>query len=255
MGRVEGKTALITGAGSGLGRAFAERLAQEGASLLLTDIDEDAVVAVAKEVAGNDRQAMAIAHDVTSTEQWENAIKQAETDLGKIDILINNAGITIMGDIESISLEDLHTTFRIDVDGVFLGTKLGIGSMKKTGGGSIINISSIAGQQASSTLVAYNAAKAAVTMITKSAALHCAEQKYDIRCNSVHPGAIHTPIIDKVLAQVPNPEETLAGFAAAHPVGRLGQPDEVASVVLYLASDESSFATGAEFNVDGGATA
>ena len=255
MGRVEGKTALITGAGSGLGKAFAERLAEEGAQILATDIDETTVSEVAAEITKNNRAASAMVHDVTDPQQWEDVIKKAEADLGKIDILVNNAGITLMGDIETMTLEDLHTTFRIDVDGVFLGTKLGIGSMKKTGGGSIINISSIAGQQASSNLVAYNAAKAAVTMITKSSALHCAEQKYNIRCNSVHPGAIHTPIIDKVLAQVPNPEETLAGFEAAHPVGRLGQPQDIANIVLYLASDESSFATGAEFNVDGGATA
>lgn len=254
MGRVEGKTVLVTGGGSGLGRAFSEKLASEGAKIAVTDIDVEAAQETAKNIADKGQTAQAFAHDVTREDEWVSVLGDVQEALGGIDVLINNAGITLMGDIESSSLEDLHTTFSIDVDGVFLGCKLGIGAMKQTGGGSIINISSIAGQQASSNLVTYNAAKAAVTMISKSSALHCAEQKYNIRCNTVHPGAIHTPIIDKVLAQVPNPEETLAGFAAAHPIGRMGQPSDVANLVLYLASDESDFATGGEFNIDGGAT-
>ena len=138
--------------------------------------------------------------------------------------------------------------------GVFLGCKFAVANMK-VHGGSIINMSSSAGLKAYSYLTGYNAAKAAVTLMTKSVALHCAENGYGIRCNSVHPGAIRTAIIDKVLAQVDNPEETLAGFEAAHPVGHLGHPDDVSAIVAYLASDESRFATGAAFSIDGGATA
>jgi 3(or 17)beta-hydroxysteroid dehydrogenase len=158
-----------------------------------------------------------------------------------------------MGSIEDLTLEAFKHEFSIDVDGVFLGCKYGIGLMKKQGG-SIINMSSAAGIKASPLLCAYNGAKGAVNMMTKSIALYCAEQKNNIRCNSVHPGAIHTEIIDKTLAQSENPDELMATFVASHPVGHLGVPGDIASIVSYLASDESSFATGSQFVVDGGMT-
>ena len=173
---------------------------------------------------------------------------------GQLDVLVNNAGITTMGSIEDLELEAFRHELEIDVIGVFLGCKFAVANMKDRGG-SIINMSSSAGLKAYSFLTGYNAAKAAVTLMTKSVALHCAENGYGIRCNSVHPGAIRTAIIDKVLAQVDNPEETLAGFEAAHPVGYLGHPDDISAIVAYLASDESRFATGAAFSIDGGATA
>ena len=167
---------------------------------------------------------------------------------------MNNAGITTLGSIEEVTLEQLRHEFDVDVVGVFLGTKLAIPQLLPHGG-SIINMASMAGVRAQGHLVAYNAAKAAVTHMSKSCALHFAEKGYPIRCNTVHPGAIHTPIIDKVLAQSDDPDALYASFVASHPVGRLGRPEEIAAICVYLASDESAFATGAEFRVDGGSTA
>ena len=250
-GRLKGRTALVTGAASGLGAAISVRLAEEGANLMLTDIDLAGVEAQAKSV-GN--AARASEHDVSSESDWKRVTDASLAHFGGLDIVVNNAGITTMGSIEDLELDAFRNELEVDVIGVFLGCKYAVAAMKETGG-SIINMSSSAGLKATSYLVGYNAAKAAVTLMTKSVALHCAEKGYAIRCNSVHPGAIRTPIIDKVLSQVEDPEATLAGFAAAHPVGHLGKPDDVAAIVAYLASDESAFATGAAFSVDGGATA
>jgi len=249
--RLAGKTALVTGAASGLGAAIAERFAMEGANVILTDIDTEGVTAQAKSIGPG---TLSFTHDVSSAEHWQVVMDKSVAHFGRLDVLVNNAGITTMGSIEELEVEAFRHELEIDVIGVFLGCKYAVTAMKEHGG-SIINMSSSAGLKAYSYLVGYNAAKAAVTLMTKSVALHCAENGYGIRCNSVHPGAIRTAIIDKVLAQVDNPEETLAGFEAAHPVGHLGQPDDVAAIVAYLASDESRFATGAAFSVDGGATA
>jgi 3(or 17)beta-hydroxysteroid dehydrogenase len=250
-GRLLGKTALVTGAASGLGAAIAARLAAEGAHVVLTDIDVDGLNTQAACI-GSDTLALRL--DVTSESDWRAAIAGTAARFGVLDVLVNNAGITTMGSIEDLGLEAFRHELDIDVIGVFLGCKAGVAAMKERGG-SIINMSSSAGLKAYSYLCGYNAAKAAVTLMTKSVALHCAQSGYRIRCNSVHPGAIRTAIIDKVLAQVDDPEATLAGFEAAHPVGHLGHPDDVSSIVAYLASDESRFATGAAFSVDGGATA
>ena len=244
------KVALVTGGASGLGEAIARRLSADGAAVVIADIDTQNAETMASEL-GN--EAMALQLDVSQERDWVSGIATIEERFGRLDILVNNAGITTMGNVEDISYDDFVHEFNIDVFGVFLGCKYGIGLMKKIGG-SIINMSSAAGIRASADLVAYNAAKSAIIGFTKSVALHCAQQQYDIRCNSVHPGAIHTPIIDKVLAQTENPEEVMAGFVAAHPVGHLGKPAEIAAMVAYLASDESTFATGAQFVVDGGMT-
>jgi 3(or 17)beta-hydroxysteroid dehydrogenase len=250
MGRVEGKIALVTGAASGLGKAIAERLAEEGATVVLTDIDESEGARVAKAIGGG---AMFLAHDVTSGERWAEICAEVEKTHGRLDVLVNNAGITLMGSIEDIGWEQWRQTFAVDVDSVYWGCKTGIGLMKRTGG-SIVNIASGAGIKASAGLFAYNAAKAAVIAATKSIALHCGAQGYGIRCNAVAPGAVRTPIIDKVLAQVPDPDAMLKGFEASHPIGFIGQPSDIANIVLYLASDEARFATGAVFSVDGGMT-
>ncbi|MEM7018466.1 MAG: glucose 1-dehydrogenase [Pseudomonadota bacterium] len=251
MGRVQDKVALITGAASGLGQAMAERLAEEGAKIVVADIDVENGQKVAADIGEN---AVFISLDVTSESQWQDIMRQTEAHFGQLDVLVNNAGITLMGSIEDISFADWRKTMDIDLDGVFLGCKYGIELMKKSGGGSIINISSASGLKASSSLAAYNAAKSAVTLLTKSIALHCGEQRYGIRCNSVHPGTIKTPILEKVLAQVPNPDETMARFVSQHPIGHIGEPKDIANVVLYLASDEAKFATGGQFSVDGGLT-
>ena len=246
----ESKVALVTGAASGLGEAIAQRLAADGMVVVVADIDMANAGRVAKALTAS---SISLKLDVTQEQDWVEAIAAIEQQFGRLDVLVNNAGITTMGTVEDLTLEAFKHEFSIDVDGTFLGCKHGIGLMKKNGG-AIINMSSAAGIKASSLLCAYNAAKGAVTMLTKSVALHCAEQKNGIRCNSVHPGAIHTAIIDKTLAQSEDPDALMETFVASHPVGHLGKPSDIASIVSYLASNESSFATGAQFVVDGGMT-
>jgi NAD(P)-dependent dehydrogenase (short-subunit alcohol dehydrogenase family) len=246
-GRLEGKRAFVTGAASGLGEAITRRFIAEGAGVVLADIDAAAGTALAAELGA---AARFVPLDVTREDQWLAAFATCEA----LDVLVNNAGITTLGNIEEVTLAELIHEFEIDVYGVFLGCKHVIPKMRPHGG-SVINMSSMAGIKAQGNLVAYNAAKAAVTHMTKSCALHFAQQGYQIRCNSIHPGAIHTPIIDKVLAQSDDPDALYASFVASHPVGRLGKPEEIAGIAVYLASDESGFATGAEFRIDGGSTA
>lgn len=248
MTRIDGKNAIVTGAASGLGRAIAEKLSRDGARVTLTDVDRDGGKAVASEIGG---AAQFVEQDVSNGDQWA-AVWDAASKDQPVDVLVNNAGITIMGSIEDLDYEGWRKTFDVDVDSVFWGCKTAIANMKQSGGGSIVNIASAAGIRANAGLAAYNAAKAAVIMLTQSVALHCGQSKNGIRCNVVAPGTIKTAIIDKVLAQVPNPEETLQGFVASHPIGRLGEPEDIANIVAYLASDESRFATGATFSVDGG---
>ncbi len=244
--RLAGKTALITGGASGLGAAIAERFVAEGAEVIIADIDVVSGAALADQLG---ETARFIRLDVTREADWASAMGAVPV----LDILVNNAGITTLGSIEDVTLEQFRHEFEVDVVGVFLGCKAGVATMKGSGG-SIINMSSMTGVRAQADLVAYNGAKAAVTHMTKSVALHCAKRGYGIRCNSVHPGAIHTPIIDKVLAQSDDPQALYASWVETHPVGRLGKPEEIAAVCVYLASDESAFATGAEFRIDGGST-
>lgn len=244
--RLVGKTALITGGSSGLGSEMARRFVAEGASVIVADIDAENGQALAREL-GN--AASFVPLDVASEQDWKRVMDQA----GPIDIVVNNAGITTHGSIEDVTLEQFRHEFEVDVVGVFLGCKYAVAKMKERGG-SIINMSSLCGVRAQADLVAYNGAKAAVTHMTKSVAMHCATKGYGIRCNSIHPGVIHTPILDKVLAQVPNPDEIYAGWVANHPIGRIGRPEEIAAMAVYLGSDESGFTTGAEFRVDGGSS-
>ncbi|UKK85175.1 glucose 1-dehydrogenase [Sphingopyxis sp. BSN-002] len=244
QGRIAGKIAFVTGGASGLGLDIVRRFVAEGAEVVIADIDVTAGEALAAELGQR-----FVKLDVSNEGEWLAALGTCD----RIDILVNNAGITTMGSIEDLTLAAFRHEFAVDVDGVFLGCKHVIPKMKEHGG-SVINMSSMCGVRAQADLAGYNAAKAAVTHLTKSVALHYAAKDYGIRCNSVHPGAIHTAMIDKVMAQVDDPEALYAGFVATHPVGRLGKPEEVSSIVLYLASDESSFATGAEFRIDGGSS-
>ncbi len=249
--RLNGKTALITGAASGIGAAMAKRFVAEGASVVIADIDAANGEALAAELGP---KARFVPLDVTLESDWQNAMDSIET----LDCLVNNAGITTHGSIEQVTLEQFRHEFEIDVVGVFLGSKYAVAKMKapenQGRGGSIINMSSLAGIKATADLVAYNGAKAAVTHMTKSIAVHCGKSGYGIRCNSIHPGVIRTPILDKVLAQVPNPDEVFAGWVAVHPIGRIGQPEDIAAIAVYLASDEATFTTGAEFRIDGGSS-
>jgi NAD(P)-dependent dehydrogenase (short-subunit alcohol dehydrogenase family) len=244
--RLKDKIALVTGGASGLGEAIARRYVAEGASVVIADIDVAGGESLARELG----DAARFVHLNVSDEQcWVDALRTCD----RIDVLVNNAGITTHGSIETLTLEQFRHEFEVDVVGVFLGCKLVIPHMKEAGG-SVINMSSMCGVRAQAELAAYNAAKAAVTHLTKSVALHYAKMGYGMRCNSVHPGAIHTPILEKVMAQVADGQALYDSWVATHPVGRLGKPEEIAAIAVYLASDESAFSTGAEFRVDGGSS-
>ncbi|MCO5786628.1 short-chain dehydrogenase [Pseudomonas sp. G11-1] len=244
------KIALITGAASGLGAAIAQRLHADGMWVILTDIDQPGGQ---QRVAELGERAEFFALDVTREDRWRELMAWVHQQHGRLDVLVNNAGITTMGSIETLSLELLKREFAVNVDSVFLGCQNAIGLMKTTGG-AIINIASGCSRKVKAELAGYNASKAAVTMLSKTVALHCARQNYGIRVNTVHPGATRTPIVDKVLQQSEQPEALLASFVADHPIGRIGEPQDIAAMVSFLASDQASFATGAEFFVDGGMT-
>lgn len=259
-GRVEGKVALVTGAAQGLGEATARMLAREGAKVAVTDINIDKARAVAESInAAHPGHAVALKHDVTSENEWNAAIAVTVTTLGGLHILVNNAGIAASGTVVDTSFEDWKRVHAIDLDSVFLGCKLAIPAMAKsvkdTGlGGSIVNISSISGIIAGHNTAAYNSAKAAVRHLSKSVALHCARQKNGIRSNSVHPVFIKTPILDSLIGRY-SEEEGLAKLSRQVPLGEIGQPDDVAYAVLFLASDESRMITGSEIKIDGGISA
>jgi 3(or 17)beta-hydroxysteroid dehydrogenase len=251
-GRLAGKTAFVTGAASGIGRAIARRFAAEGARVALADIDETGGAVLAGELGA---AAFFLRHDVTEEADWIANLARAVAALGRLDILVNNAGIGPAGTIEKTSLAEWRRVHAINLDGVFLGCKHGIAALRQSGGGSIVNLSSVAGLMGTPTLAAYGSSKAAVRQLTKSVALHCAARRDAIRCNSIHPAFAATPMVEAMIAQSKAPERTRAALAEQIPLGRLGEAEEVASLALYLASDESSFVTGGEFVIDGGLTA
>ena len=253
MARLSGKVAIVTGAASGLGAATAHRLAQEGASVLLTDRDiggED----VAASIAATGARAAFRLHDVTSHPDWAAAVHHAVDDFGRLDILVNNAGVA--GGRHSLmdhSYDAWREILAINLDGVFLGLRHAGPAMAAGGGGSVINLSSILGKVGMAGAAAYCASKGGVTMLTKAAALEWAP--LGIRVNSVHPGFIDTPMVANALHDAENGNEMRQLLIAAHPLARFGRPPEIADTILFLASDESSFITGAELVVDGGYTA
>lgn len=266
MGRVKGKVAIVTGAAKGLGAAMAKALAREGAKVLCTDLDVENGQAVADEIANEGGDAAFMQQDVVDEARWEAVTAYAEERFGGLHILVNNAGIAPDGGpIEEKTLESWRRTIEIDLDSVFLGCKHGIRTIKKHTskggkGGSIINLSSILGLVGQPNASDYNAAKGGVRLLTKSAALECAEAGYNIRVNSVHPGYIDTPMVRDTLnrgsvqGQPVGPNEMRELLTLLHPIGRLGIAEEIANAVLFLASDESSFMTGSEVVVDGGYT-
>jgi len=255
MNRVAGKVALITGAGAGLGRAAAMLLAKEGARVAVTDITEAEGRGVADAIIDAGGEAIFIRHDVGSESEWQRAIATTLSRFGKLDILVNNAGVALGANVEETTLQQWRALMAVNLDGVFLGVKHAIPAMRKSGGGSIVNLSSIEGLIGDANLAAYNASKGGVRIFTKSAALHCAASGSNIRINSVHPGYIWTPMVEHYIAAQPDPAAAKDAIAKLHPVGRIGEPDDVAYGVLYLASDESKFVTGAELVIDGGYTA
>jgi len=262
MGRLDGKVAIVTGAAKGIGAAASGLLAEEGASVVCTDIDVAAGEAVADAIQNNGGQATFVSHNVTEEAEWERVTAHAIESFGQLDILVNNAGIAPPGaPIEDLELDQWRNTIAIDLDSVFLGCKHGIRAMKQSGGGSIINISSIMGIVGTPNAADYNAAKGGVRLLTKVAALECADAGYGIRVNSVHPGFIDTPLVRNVVKEgviagrMGSANEAIEMLTMLHPIGRLGFPKEIANAVLFLASDESSFMTGSEMVVDGGYTA
>jgi NAD(P)-dependent dehydrogenase (short-subunit alcohol dehydrogenase family) len=255
-GRVAGKKAFITGGAQGLGAAMGRKLAAEGAKVSLADINFEGAKAVAAEIdaAHGAGTAFAFPLDVTKEEQWIFALEQADTAMDGISVLVNNAGISRGGDIESLTLDDWKLVMSVNVDSVFLGTKHALKYMRENQPGSIVNISSIAGLIAAHNSPSYNASKAAVWLLSKGIALHCAKQGLDIRSNSIHPTFIDTPILDP-LRQRFGKEEAEAKLGRQVPLGHIGEPDDIANACLYLASDESKFMTGAELKLDGGISA
>ncbi len=250
MGRLSGAVALITGAASGIGLVTAGRMVEEGASVAMTDIDTDRLEAAARGLEG----AVAVTHDVTREEDWIAAVAQATAALGSLTVVVNSAGTGRSTTIEETTLEDWRHVMAVNADGTFLGCKHGVLAMKERGG-SIVNLSSAAGLVGGHNLAAYNASKGAVRLLTKSVALHCARKGYQVRCNSVHPAFIETPMVESLIARSRDPLKARAKLEAQIPLGRLGTAREVADMIVYLAGAESAFVTGSEFVIDGGLTA
>lgn len=251
MGQLDGKVGIVTGAASGIGAATARVLAREGAKLVLTDLDDSAGTALAEEVGG-----VYLHHDVAEEAGWQAVIDTAEKKWGRLDIMVANAGIGIMGPAIDMSLADWRRQMAINVDGVFLSVKYCIPAMRRAGnGGSIVMLSSVAGLRGSAGLAGYSATKGAVRLFAKSMALECAQAQDGIRVNSVHPGIIATPIWTKI------PQRSNAALdpnqiaANSVPLGKPGQAEEIANGILFLASDQSSHMTGSELVIDGGLTA
>jgi NAD(P)-dependent dehydrogenase (short-subunit alcohol dehydrogenase family) len=251
MGQLDGRAGIITGAASGIGAATARVLAREGAKLVLTDLDDAAGLALAEEVGG-----IYVHHDVADEAAWPGVVETAEKRFGRLDILVANAGIAIMGPAIDMSLADWRRQMAINVDGVFLSVKYCIPAMRRAGhGGSIVMLSSVAGLRGSAGLAGYSASKGAVRLFAKSIALECAQAGDAIRVNSVHPGIIATPIWTKMpgRANAPLDPDRIADLTV--PLGKAGQAEEIANGILFLVSDQSSHMTGSELVIDGGLTA
>jgi NAD(P)-dependent dehydrogenase (short-subunit alcohol dehydrogenase family) len=257
-GRVAGKIALVTGAANGLGRCAARTLAREGALLIATDLDAARGRDLVVEIAAAGGKARFLAHDVTDEDAWRAVIDDVRRVHGRLDVLVNNAGIGLSGPVTEMSLVDWRRQTAVNLDGVFLGVKHALPLMRESGGGSIINVSSIAGIKASPNVSGYCATKGAVRLFTKSVALECAAAKDGVRVNSLHPGIVETAIWDTLIGTGPDGDNarprgpTVGALAArAVPLGRPGLPEEVAAGVLWLASAESSYVTGTELVIDG----
>jgi NAD(P)-dependent dehydrogenase (short-subunit alcohol dehydrogenase family) len=253
MATLQGKVALITGAASGLGAAAALALARAGAAVLLTDCDL-AGEEVAGAIADQGMQAAFRLHDVTSQTDWAAAVEEAVSEFGRLDILVNNAGISGgRNELMDHSYDAWRQILGVNLDGVFLGLRHAGPRIAAAGGGSVINVSSILGKVGMAGAAAYCASKGGVTLLTKAAALEWAP--HNIRVNSIHPGFIDTPLVANALAEREDGNEMRVALMAAHPMARFGMPREIGEAVLFLASDASSFMTGAELVIDGGYTA
>jgi 3(or 17)beta-hydroxysteroid dehydrogenase len=250
MQRVANKVVIVTGAASGLGAADARLLAAHGAKVVMTDVNEAAGRALAAEIG-----AQFVRHDVADESGWRDLIAGVLRSHGRLDGLVNNAGIAVIGNIETTSTETWRKTLAVHLDGTFFGCKYGVEAMKAGGGGSIVNMSSTAALIGIPQYLAYSAAKGGIRSMTKSVAIHCRAQRNGIRCNSIHPGSISTPMVHAALESLgglklmeqPDPEAVRLKLG-------IGEPNDVAYLVLYLISDESKHVTGAELVVDNGDT-
>ena len=251
MGRVEGKVVLVTGAASnpGLGHASAITLANEGAKLVITDIDDDGDEACLAEIKATGGEGIYLHHDVTSEAEWKTVIAATVKTYGQLDVLVNNAGIAVLKDLDEMTLEDFELQNRVNLTGPFLGIKHAVPEMRKAGGGSIINISSVAGLVGMPRTIAYGASKGGLRIMSKSVAMAVADD--NIRCNSIHPGVIWS----NIYAWTTREELENSPLTDSIPMGKIGDAQDIANAVLYLASDESKYVSGTEIVVDAGMTA
>lgn len=255
MGRVAGKVAIVTGAASGVGKADAELLAREGAKVVLTDVNAEAgrkvAAAICAEVGSG--SALFLEHDIASENDWKTVVATTEAEYGGLDILVNNAAILIYGNIENTNLEVWQKIQRVNSDGYFLGCHHGLAAMKRRGGGSIVNMSSMAGIGGVGSFCAYSASKGAVAAMTRSIAAHCRMNLYKIRCNSIHPDGIMTPMVSGLQTSMPKGvQSAVRPMDQKQLMARFAKPEDIANLVLFLASDESSFINGAEMRIDNG---
>lgn len=246
MGKMDGKVALVTGGASGLGAEDARVLAREGAKVVITDVQDELGAHVAAEIPG----CIYLHHDVRDEARWADVVKETIGTFGRLDTLVNNAGLVKFGTVEDLSYADFKLQTEVMLDGTFLGCRAAIPYMTKGGGGAIINMASVAGLKGISAIPAYTAAKAGIIGMTRSIAIHCQEQKYAIRVNSIAPGGIVTPMTAQALAQLPADS---AGLDQINNLG-MGQPADVAHMVLYLASDDGRHITGTNIVIDNGET-
>ncbi|WP_310531280.1 glucose 1-dehydrogenase [Novosphingobium sp.] len=252
MGRMAGKTALVTGAADGIGKAIATRFIEEGARVILTDIQAEKGAESAQELGEG---ALFLAHDVSSEASWHEVIAKAVEAFGGFDTLVNNAGIAEKGDIEHAQFDHWQRTLRINLDSAYLGMHLSLPILKQAEWASIVNITSAVSVKAHVEMAAYSSSKAGMAQLTRSSALYLARSGYNIRCNVVRPGSVMTPMQERVLAARGGAvSDQMKTTIDAHPMGRIGRPQEIANAVLFLASDEASFVTGIDLAVDGGLT-